>query len=133
MAGNTLQVLNSYKKKLHTLTMEAERLESEISSRQELQSRIQNETQLVEVERAKAEQINKRLRKQLANFKVPDVMEYVAEKASLYDIQKKVKSWERKVDIAEMALRTHRKSWNQMQMVGSMGPTTNWPGLPMEV
>ena len=36
-------------KKLHTLTMEAERLESEISSRQELQSRIQNETQLVEV------------------------------------------------------------------------------------
>ena len=53
-------------------------------------------------ERAKAEQINKRLRKQLANFKVPDVMEYVAEKASLYDIQKKVKSWERKVDIAEV-------------------------------
>ena len=92
MAGNTLQVLNSYKvvnqtlsqnigifqrkgkgitilyefgaeditcndiilyqiwlqKKLHVLTLESERLKSEISSRQELLSRIDAETNLVE-------------------------------------------------------------------------------------
>lgn len=29
-------------------------------------------------------------------------MEYVTEKADLYELNKKVKSWERKVDIAEV-------------------------------
>ena len=31
-------------------------------------------------------------------------MEYVQEKADLYEIQKKVKSWERKVEIAEVTV-----------------------------
>lgn len=116
MAGNTLQVLNSYKKRLHTLTKESERLKSEISSRQELLSRIDTETEQVEDDRAKAEKINRKLRQQLADFRVPEVMEYVGEKADLYELQKKVKSWERKVEIAEMALRTHRKAWKQLQI-----------------
>lgn len=30
-------------------------------------------------------------------------MEYVTEKADLYELNKKVKSWERKVDIAEVS------------------------------
>lgn len=36
------------------------------------------------------------------NAQVPEVMEYVTEKADLYELNKKVKSWERKVDIAEV-------------------------------
>ncbi|KAH9505388.1 hypothetical protein Btru_058611 [Bulinus truncatus] len=48
MAGNTLQVLNTYKKKLLTLTKESERLKSEISSRQDMDSRIQVETAIAE-------------------------------------------------------------------------------------
>ncbi|XP_071503610.1 cilia- and flagella-associated protein 263-like [Diadema antillarum] len=116
MAGNTLQVLNSYKKKLQTLTMESDRLKSEISSRNELLSRIDTETETVEEERASAEELNRRLRQQLEDYKVPDVVEYVQEKADLYELQKTVKSWERKVEIAEMALKTHRKTWQQMRM-----------------
>ncbi|XP_041375443.1 coiled-coil domain-containing protein 113-like [Gigantopelta aegis] len=115
MAGNTLQVLNIYKKKLHTLTMESERLDTEITSRNELLKRIDSETKTVEVERAKAESINRKLRQELADYRVPDVMQYVQEKADLYEIKKKVKSWERKVEIADMALKTHRKTWNQIQ------------------
>ncbi len=137
------------------LTLESERLKSEISSRQELLSRIDAETNLVEEvivsyfiiylvqnsipmvlfmvvkglrwsclkdmlvfatpllstlnkkktsfqERAKAEKINRKLRGSLADFRVPNVMEYVGEKADLYELQKKVKSWERKVEIAEV-------------------------------
>ena len=53
-------------------------------------------------ERAKAEKINRKLRTQLTDFRVPDVMEYVTEKADLYEIQRKVKNWERKVEIAEV-------------------------------
>ncbi|OWF48016.1 coiled-coil domain-containing protein 113-like [Mizuhopecten yessoensis] len=126
MAGKTLQVLNSYKKKLHTLTMESERLKSEITARNELLTRIDAETKVVEVERAKAEKINRKLRQQLADYRVPEVMEYVTEKADLYELQKKVRSWERKVEIAEMALKTHRKSWNQLQIGANQMQANQW-------
>ncbi|XP_077982836.1 cilia- and flagella-associated protein 263-like [Glandiceps talaboti] len=116
MAGNTLQVLNTYKKKLYTLTMESDRLKTEISSRNELLSRIDTETEQVEVERAKAEKLNRKLRQQLDDYKVPEVVEYVREKADLYELNKTVRSWERKVEIAEMALHTHRKTWNQLKL-----------------
>ena len=54
-------------------------------------------------EREKAERINRKLRQQLADYRVPEVMEYVSEKADLYEVQKKVRSWERKVEIAEVS------------------------------
>ena len=54
-------------------------------------------------ERSKAEKRNRKLRQQLADYRVPEVMEYVSEKADLYEIQKKVKSWERKVEIADVS------------------------------
>jgi len=47
------------------------------------------------------------LKQQLANYRVPDVMEYVEEKANLYELQKKVKCWERKVDIAGVRCSLH--------------------------
>ena len=50
-------------------------------------------------------------KRQLEDYKVPDVMEYVREKASLHELAKTVKAWERKVEIAEMALRTHKQTW----------------------
>ncbi|VDI59694.1 cilia- and flagella-associated protein 263-like [Mytilus galloprovincialis] len=124
-ASKSLQVLNSYKKKLHTLTMESERLKSEISSRNELLTKIDAETTVVEDERAKAEKINRKLRQQLTDFRVPDVMDYVTEKADLYEIQRKVKNWERKVEIAEMALKTHKKMWTKMQ-IGSEMANQQW-------
>lgn len=43
------------------------------------------------------------MRQQLADYRVPEVMEYVSEKADLYELQKKVKSWERKVEIADVS------------------------------
>merc|ERR1719394_619601 len=74
MAGNTLQVLNLYKKKLAALTQESEQLKGEIISREELLVKIDGETNHAEEERVKAQQINKKLRAQLAEFKVPQVM-----------------------------------------------------------
>jgi len=48
MSGNTLQVLNAYKKKLNTLTMELDRVKTDISARHELLSRIDEETKIAE-------------------------------------------------------------------------------------
>jgi hypothetical protein len=118
MAGNTLQVLNAYKKKMSMLMMESERIKSDIAARQELLGRIDVETKVVEEERQTAEAINRRLRQQLTDYRVPDVMDYVSEKAKLYELQKKVRSWERKVEIANMALKTHQKTWRKIQSTG---------------
>ncbi|XP_078491712.1 cilia- and flagella-associated protein 263-like [Ciona intestinalis] len=114
MAGNTLQVLNLYKKKLHSLTAEAERLQTEIISREEMLLRFGAESHVVEEERLVAEKKNNHLRQRLADFKVPDVQDYVEKKANLTELQKVVKSWERKVEIAQMALKTHKKYWQQI-------------------
>jgi len=56
-------------------------------------------------QRGKAERINRRLRQQIGAFHVPDVMEYVTEKAELYELKKNVRSWERKVEIVEVWLK----------------------------
>lgn len=48
MSGNTLQVLNTYKKKLNTLTMELDRVKTDITARNELLTRIDEETTIAE-------------------------------------------------------------------------------------
>ena len=53
MATNVLQVLNTYKKKLSVLTMESDRLKSEINQRKDLMGKIDSEMKSVEVERDK--------------------------------------------------------------------------------
>ncbi|XP_023827477.1 cilia- and flagella-associated protein 263 isoform X2 [Salvelinus sp. IW2-2015] len=88
LAGNTLQVLNSYK------------------------------------ERAKAETLNRKLRGQLADFRVPHVLQYITAKASHSQLEQSVRAWERKVEISEMALKTHTKTWNKLKEAAGVGPVT---------
>jgi hypothetical protein len=115
MATNVLQVLNTYKKKLHVLTQESERLKQEISQRKELLQKIDQEMVSVQDERDKADLMNRKYRQQLSDYKVPDVMDYVQEKAELYDLRKAVQSWERKVEIAAMALKTNQATWQRLK------------------
>lgn len=56
-------------------------------------------------DRAKAEALNKQLRKQLSEFRAPPVMLYVKQKAINGDLEKTIKMWERKVEIAEVSRR----------------------------
>ena len=87
-ATNVLQVLNTYKEKLHVLTMESDRLKSEIGQRKDLLRKIGSEMDLVEKEKVEAEDANKKYHQQLQDYKVPDVMEYVQEKAHLDNLHK---------------------------------------------
>ncbi|XP_065828512.1 cilia- and flagella-associated protein 263-like [Oscarella lobularis] len=131
-AGNAQQVLNSYKKKLHVITAESTHLNGEIKQRHDLLDRIAIETEVVEKDRGVAEHIYSQLKRQLADFRVPDVLDYVGERAKLYDILKTVKSWERKVEIAQMALTTHKKRWKQMQMQShQLNPWNALQGIPL--
>uniref|UniRef100_S4RTK1 Cilia- and flagella-associated protein 263 n=1 Tax=Petromyzon marinus TaxID=7757 RepID=S4RTK1_PETMA len=114
-AASTLQVLNSYKKKLNLLMEEARAMERDIASRQEMLKSIDVETVAVEEERMKAERLNRQLRAQLSEFRVPPVMEYVQHKAQLLDLQNEVCSWERKVEIAKMQLKAHNSTWKRLK------------------
>ena len=53
-------------------------------------------------ERSVAEKSNKFQRQKLSDYKVPEVQDYVQKKASLMELRKTVKSWERKVEIAQV-------------------------------
>ncbi|KAG5273862.1 hypothetical protein AALO_G00156420 [Alosa alosa] len=121
MAGNTLQILNSYKKKLQNITCESKLLSSEIATRRDMLVKIEEETEQAEEERAKAEVLNRKLRGQLADYRVPPVLQYITAKASHHQLEQTVRAWERKVEISEMALKTHTKAWNKLRAIAA-GP-----------
>ncbi|XP_076988700.1 cilia- and flagella-associated protein 263 isoform X1 [Tamandua tetradactyla] len=114
-SGNTLQILNAYKSKLHKATEMSINLDRELSLRKELLEKIERETVQVEEDRAKAEALNRKARKQLAEFRAPQVMVYVQEKILNGELEKNIQTWERKVEIAEMSLKGYRKAWNKMK------------------
>ncbi|XP_015223432.1 cilia- and flagella-associated protein 263 [Lepisosteus oculatus] len=124
LAGSTLQVLNSFKKKLQSTTHESNLLDNEIASRRDMLVKIEAEAVQAEEERAKAEALNRRLRGQLSDYRVPQVLEYVHGKVRHCELEQSVRVWERKVEISEMALKTHLKAWNKLK--ASSGQQQDW-------
>ncbi|XP_026118578.1 coiled-coil domain-containing protein 113-like [Carassius auratus] len=121
-AGKTLHVLNSEKEKLQTLTHESDVLNGDIALRMKILVKIEEETKQAEEERNKAETLNRKLRGQLADFHIPHVLQYIKVKESHGQLQKSVKEWERKVEIAEMSLKTHTKSWAKLRIAAGARP-----------
>uniref|UniRef100_UPI00398F3F28 cilia- and flagella-associated protein 263 n=1 Tax=Pristiophorus japonicus TaxID=55135 RepID=UPI00398F3F28 len=116
MTGKTQQVLNSYKRDLQRMLAETEQLTSEIKSRHEMLQKIELETIEVEEDKAKAEELNRKFRNDISNYRVPEVRDYMVETRNRSDLEKKVKTWERKVDIAELAHKTYSKTWENIKM-----------------
>ncbi|XP_042528792.1 coiled-coil domain-containing protein 113 [Dipodomys spectabilis] len=126
-AGSTLQTLNAYKSKLYRAMELNINLDKEIITRTELLEKIEKETLQAEDDRSSAESQNKQLRKQLAEFRAPPVMMYVKEKILIGDLEKTIKMWERKVEIAEISLKGYRKAWNKMKTSNEQMQATGPP------
>lgn len=77
----------------------------EIKIKQDNLSRLGEELRRVSEEKESALFTNSKLKQQLEEYRVPEVLEYVKLNASLNDIAKKITEWERKLDIAQMAYR----------------------------
>ncbi|PRP74071.1 hypothetical protein PROFUN_08695 [Planoprotostelium fungivorum] len=107
-AGHTLRVLSNYKKKLHNLGVEQNKLGQEIRVKEENLGRVV-------VEQEAAENRNEKLKQQLEEYRVPAVLEYVGINAELNTIEKKIKDWERKVEIAQMAYKKSREKPRSVQ------------------
>ncbi|XP_013209547.1 coiled-coil domain-containing protein 113 isoform X3 [Microtus ochrogaster] len=114
--------------KLHRAMEIYNSLDKEILQRNELLGKIEKETIQAEEDRAKAHTLNIKLRKQLAEFRAPQVMAYVKEKILNGDLEKTIKMWERKVEIAEMSLKGYRKAWNKMKIPDEQLQTIRPPG-----
>ncbi|KAB0383377.1 hypothetical protein FD755_005294 [Muntiacus reevesi] len=141
-SGNTLQILNTYKRssllkifrvvilqsKLHHAMEMSLSLTKEFLLRKELLEKIEKETLQAEEDRAKALALNRQLRKQLSEFRAPQVMMYIREKIRNGDLEKTIRMWERKVEIAEMSLKGYRKAWNKMKTTNEQLQATSGPG-----
>ncbi|KAF0041397.1 hypothetical protein F2P81_007295 [Scophthalmus maximus] len=105
------RVLGSHKEKLQCVTMESTELSNDITSRKQMLAKIEEEMQHAEEERLKAEALNQHLRLQMTDYEAPDITEYIDVKEKHKKLQQSIHTWERKVGIAEMALKTHTKAW----------------------
>jgi hypothetical protein len=103
-AGKIMQKLNYYKKKVAEMTSEQQSLNTEFELRSKLMDKVEKETEMVIKEKTKAEVTNHMIRNQLEEYSVPDVMDYVKEKASQYELRNTLHIWQRKVEIAEVSL-----------------------------
>ncbi|NXW02297.1 CC113 protein, partial [Fregetta grallaria] len=118
-SGKTVQVLNFYKRKLQDALERSTSLMKDISQRKELLGKIEREAALVQKQRAEAESVNRQLRKQVSDYSVPPVLSYMQKKMAVTDLENSLKTWERKVAVAEMSLQSYRRAWNQVNMAGN--------------
>eukprot|EP00937_MAST-01D_sp_MAST-1D-sp2_P002263 g2263.t1 len=107
--GSTVQSLNSQKRRLQSLIEESAWLQGELASRTALCGKVRKEARRVGAEAGKANRLNRSLRAaEEAALGMPQVVDYVQQKAEAYELQTAVKNWERKLAIAEMAHRRLR-------------------------
>ncbi|XP_030281698.1 cilia- and flagella-associated protein 263 [Sparus aurata] len=103
-------VLSSHKDKLQNVTRESAELSSDISNRKQMLAKIEEEIQRAEEERLKAEALKQHLRRQMTDYQAPDIAEYMHVKDRHKKLQQSIHTWERKVGIAQMALRSQAKA-----------------------
>eukprot|EP00912_Choanoflagellata_sp_UC4_P001348 UC4_evm3s832 len=119
-AGNTLQRLNALKQELNQLIKENTGLENDIQSSKKLQNKISKESISVETEHASHIRVHEELKTMMESFRVPAVMDYVADKARLFELEKSLHNWNRKVSVAEMKLKRHKQTWKNAQKEARM-------------
>ena len=115
--GSTVQVLNTLKKQLGDIINESDWLRKEISARSDMLKRIKRDNISVNDEIT----IEK---KKLGKFRsareetegMPQVIDYVNQKRKEYEVETKIKNWERKIEISEMEAKRLRKQRHRSSM-----------------
>lgn len=102
--GSTVQVLNNLKKRLSQLIAETEWLEKEIRARKDMLEKIRVDINKAGAEIVKEERAGRRLADDAEkSADMPHVLDYVAQKAKMYELKGSVKDWTRKVEIAAIS------------------------------
>mmetsp|Transcript_20950 Transcript_20950/g.64475 ORF Transcript_20950/g.64475 Transcript_20950/m.64475 type:complete len:273 (-) Transcript_20950:50-868(-) len=108
-AGKTIQSLNMLKQKLNAILVESTRLQQEISARKSQLQKANEDIKLVTHEVSVELRGQKRQgRQQAESTNLPSTLDYVEQKACMYDVQSNLSNWERKVEIIEMSAKRAR-------------------------
>eukprot|EP00658_Telonema_sp_P-2_P018811 TRINITY_DN17362_c0_g1_i1.p1 TRINITY_DN17362_c0_g1~~TRINITY_DN17362_c0_g1_i1.p1 ORF type:complete len:236 (+),score=79.25 TRINITY_DN17362_c0_g1_i1:147-854(+) len=99
--GNTVQVLNTLKKRLHKLTSESEWLQSEIVQRRDLLIKVEDDIARVIEEAATLQRANNRAQRDQQTSDMPHVIDYVKQKLELDTLTRNVHNWTQKLRIAQ--------------------------------
>lgn len=114
--GNTIQVLNEIKHKLGVLNEESVFLKSETAHRREALAKINEEIKRVEAERERALRAERKAKREVPmheTSKMPQVLEYVQQKSEEFELQKQIAAITKKIDLAQMALKTEMRRSRQ--------------------
>eukprot|EP00931_Biecheleriopsis_adriatica_P088468 TRINITY_DN6277_c0_g2_i1.p1 TRINITY_DN6277_c0_g2~~TRINITY_DN6277_c0_g2_i1.p1 ORF type:complete len:383 (+),score=127.06 TRINITY_DN6277_c0_g2_i1:145-1149(+) len=110
-AGRTVKILNTMKKKLSSLTAEAKFLEDEIKERKAMLAKTEHDMFKVVEEKETARKEHKKLKQQSRQTpEMPQVVDYVSQKAEAYELEAQKRNWERKVELAETAAKRIRQA-----------------------
>ncbi len=105
--GNVIQTLHACKKKLDKLILESESLKKMIGEKQSLSKSVQEEIETIDSEKGNVKKVNGALQKQIEESNMPEVLEYVNQKATAQQLKKELSYFERKIEIAEKTRRRH--------------------------
>ncbi|RVE72262.1 hypothetical protein OJAV_G00060020 [Oryzias javanicus] len=105
------QEISSHTEELRRLSAASSELDDRILKGNRTLEHLEEKTQAAESERLKAETRQQRLRRQMEDYQVPDVSEYMQAKARLKELQAGVRSMQRKVAIAERSLESCTRAW----------------------
>ena len=107
--SKTITALNECKKRLNEKLEEHSWLEKEVSCKQAILCKLEIESTKVEKESRLETHKKSRLRQALEEIsEMPDVEDYIEQKRQMYDLDTKLKTWTKKVEIMEMAARKAR-------------------------
>lgn len=117
-SGSVVSLLNTTKDQLQKLSLESDRLSAEIKSRTSILNRLEKEDYTVEQDRRSAIVTNKKLQKQLEDYEVPSVLEYVQQKEQVQAQRKDVATWHRRLEVAQQELNRLKTMWRTVTTVG---------------
>jgi len=108
-SGRTVKILNNMKKKLSNLTQDAKFLEDEIKERRAMLAKTEHDIVKVQEEKEAARKEHKRLRAQSrVTSEMPQVVDYVSQKAEQYELEAQKRNWDRKLELVETAAKRVR-------------------------
>lgn len=117
-SGSVGSLLNTTKDQLQKLSLDSDRLSAEIKSRTSILNRLEKEDYNVEQDRRSAIVTNKKLQKQLEDYEVPSVLEYVQQKEQVQAQRKDVATWHRRLEVAQQELTRLKTMWRTVTTVG---------------
>ncbi|XP_034031413.1 coiled-coil domain-containing protein 113 [Thalassophryne amazonica] len=106
------RILISHREKLQWTKQELKEVIDNISRRTAMLAKIEEELQHAEKERVKAEALKQHLSHQMTDYSAPNIIDYMHVKKKHKELQCSIRTVERKIGIAKMALKSHRRMAN---------------------